>query len=463
MENRDKNTQSLRLLHGWLIFAVSALIFAGIFALLIAMARTPFIQELFSGAGYIKVALVGHVNLSFVIWFLAFEGGLWTLAVTSFLSKETFNATASWAGLMLSGAGTILIITASLFNLGKPIFINYVPVLDHPVFYLGLMLLFAGILVTLVTGFLTMWKARKDEEKHMPLFGFGMYVSAVSAFSALLCFALSYYFEASKSNGALIDLETIFWGGGHMLQFANTTAMVSVWLYLSELLFDTASIRVRYGKAVYAIFLIFIVAAPFSYLFYDTGSYDYRRFFTRLMQYGLGPSTGIFAASILAVMSRSQKEGLLPAFKKLPWGKAEFSSLAVSMVLFALGGIISFTISGYNTKVPSHYHGAIGAVTMAFMGMTYHLIGKLGRKIYSNRMARLQPYVYGAGQSLFIFGMFWAGSHGVARKTFGAAQRLDDPVKIISMVIFGLGGLVAIIGGIMFVANAGISLLRRQD
>ena len=124
--------------------------------------------------------------------------------------------------------------------------------------------------------------------------------------------------------------------------------------------------------------------------------------------------------------------------------------------------LISFAIGGYNTKIPAHYHGVIGAVTVSFMGMTYCLIKSLGRGLYSQRLASIQPYVYGIGQALFVIGMFWAGSHGVQRKSFGAEQGLDDPMKVLSMIVFGLGGLIAITGGVMFVLNAGMSLLRKR-
>lgn len=116
-------------------------------------------------------------------------------------------------------------------------------------------------------------------------------------------------------------------------------------------------------------------------------------------------------------------------------------------------------IYGSNTKIPSHYHGVIGGVTLAFMGLANHMLSILNRDVYSERLARIQPYIYGIGQTLFVIGMFIAGSHGVQRKTFGAAQNLDDIVKIIGMGIVGIGGLIAIIGGIIFVTNSLLSLI----
>src|SRR3990172_3677490 len=101
------DTGTSRLIYGWLAFAISSLVFAGMFALLVVMARTPFVLKFFPGNDYVRVALVGHVVLSFVIWFLAFKGLLWTLTSTVILDSAQFSTKAGWTGLILSVSGTI--------------------------------------------------------------------------------------------------------------------------------------------------------------------------------------------------------------------------------------------------------------------------------------------------------------------------------------------------------------------
>jgi len=51
---------------------------------------------------------------------------------------------------------------------------------------------------------------------------------------------------------------------------------------------------------------------------------------------------------------------------------------------------------------------------------------------------------------MHIIGLVLSGGYGVQRKTAGAAQGLVDMERIIGMGIMGLGGLIAVIGGIMF-------------
>src|SRR3989338_2568125 len=400
--NQRFDKESARLVYAWLFFAVSSLIFAGIFAFLVAMTRTPAIQNIFPGHDYIRVALVGHVILSVVIWFLAFQGVLWTLSTTKFLNAKPFSISLAWLGFWLSVSGALLVIIAALFAMGIPLFINYIPMLTHPVFYMALIVLAVGIFITLLNTFLTVWKARKEKTYtgRFPLLTFSMVISGIAVLTAIICFGLSYYFQMlGPSAKVLLDFEVLFWGGGHILQFANTIAMVTVWLFLTSVVFKRFPIKDGYAKVLYIIYLLFILPAPFIYFIYDTASQQYKDAFTFLMQYGLGPSTGVFAIAVLVTIlplspsMRGIKGEDLKA-DGLPWKDPLFSSLVISMAVFAFGGFIALLIYGSNTKIPSHYHGVIGGVTLSFMGLTNHMIYILKRDIYSIRLAKIQPYIY---------------------------------------------------------------------
>ncbi len=52
---------------------------------------------------------------------------------------------------------------------------------------------------------------------------------------------------------------------------------------------------------------------------------------------------------------------------------------------------------------------------------------------------------------MHILGLAWSGGYGVQRKTAGSAQGLDNLPEIAGMAMMGLGGLIAIIGGLIFV------------
>jgi heme/copper-type cytochrome/quinol oxidase subunit 1 len=136
------------------------------------------------------------------------------------------------------------------------------------------------------------------------------------------------------------------------------------------------------------------------------------------------------------------------------------AALMMSLALFAFGGLIGLTIDGANVKVPAHYHGSIVGVTLAFMGLVYLLLPRLGFAAPSPRVATWQVWLYGSGQMLHIAGLVWSGGYGVQRKVAGAAQGLDGIGKIAGMGLMGLGGLIAVIGGVLFLVIVLRALLR---
>ncbi len=119
-------------------------------------------------------------------------------------------------------------------------------------------------------------------------------------------------------------------------------------------------------------------------------------------------------------------------------------------MLFGAGGLIGLAISGSNVKIPAHYHGSIVGVTLALMGLVYHLLPRMGFAQPAGRLAAWQPALYGGGQLLHIAGLLWSGGYGVQRKVAGAEQVLRTPEQVLGMGLMGLGGLLAVAGGILF-------------
>jgi heme/copper-type cytochrome/quinol oxidase subunit 1 len=168
------------------------------------------------------------------------------------------------------------------------------------------------------------------------------------------------------------------------------------------------------------------------------------------MRIGGGLAIAPFAAAMLAALwnapeSNEQTRGLK-------------SALLWSLLLFGAGGLIGLAINGSNVKIPAHYHGAIVGVTLAFMGLAYHLLPRMGYARPSPRLAALQPALYGAGQLAHVIGLVWSGGYGVQRKVAGADQVLRGFEQVAAMGLMGLGGLAAVAGGILFIVIVGRSL-----
>jgi heme/copper-type cytochrome/quinol oxidase subunit 1 len=134
------------------------------------------------------------------------------------------------------------------------------------------------------------------------------------------------------------------------------------------------------------------------------------------------------------------------------------NALAWSLVLFGAGGLIGLAINGSNVKIPAHYHGAIVGVTLAFMGLAYHLLPRMGYARPHARLATWQPTLYGAGQLAHVIGLVWSGGYGVQRKVAGAEQVLQGFEQMAAMGLMGLGGLAAVAGGLLFIVIVGRAL-----
>jgi heme/copper-type cytochrome/quinol oxidase subunit 1 len=137
------------------------------------------------------------------------------------------------------------------------------------------------------------------------------------------------------------------------------------------------------------------------------------------------------------------------------------SALWSSLVLFATGGVLGFMISGLDIVIPAHYHGSTVGVTIAFMGLCYYLLPRLGFGPVPMKLATWQPILYGGGQILHILGLAWSGGYGVQRKTAGAAEGVDKLGEIAGMGLMGLGGLISVIGGLLFLVAAWYSIRGR--
>lgn len=62
---------------------------------------------------------------------------------------------------------------------------------------------------------------------------------------------------------------------------------------------------------------------------------------------------------------------------------------------------------------------------------------------------------------LFIAGLFVSGAFGAPRKTFGVGWT-DNPVIIASMTLMGIGTLLAVIAGALFVLYISVTLIKKE-
>ena len=420
---------------GWLWLAIASLVGSGLFSILLVLARAPYVKDVFPLAGFFRVALIVHVDLSVLVWFTAFAGLLWTLN-----GSARFLAL-GWAGLALCAAGTLALCAAPFLEEGLPVMSNYVPVIDGPIFLHALTVFAAGCALLVLRAMLCAPRVGIRPDGAAVL-GFGLNAAAVSAAVALFAFGWSYLALPADLEGKAY-FEVLFWGGGHVLQFTWTLLMFVAWLALADASGARPPLSPRIALLLFAVALVSVFATPVLYLAYDVVSLEHYRMQTWLMRIGGGLAIVPFSAAVafgLAAAPRAQADQR-PFRAALIW----------SIALFGAGGVIGLAINGSNVKIPAHYHGAIVGVTLAFMGLAYHLLARMGFARPQGRLPVWQPAIYGCGQLLHIVGLVWSGGYGVQRKVAGSEQVLRSASETAGMALMGIGGLLAVAGGILFI------------
>jgi hypothetical protein len=419
---------------GWLGLAIGALLASGLFSILLVLSRAPYVKDAFPLVDFFRVALVVHVDLSVLIWFSAFAGLLWSLHGAPRLLWL------GWTALAGATAATAAMCVAPFVDPAAPVMSNYIPVLDGSVFLRALALF--GVSCALLVGRALAAAPRVGPRLDgAAALRFGLNAAAVSAAVALLAFAWSYAaVPADVERKAYF--EVLFWGGGHVLQFTWTLLMFAAWLWLAEAIGARNPLSPRIAILLFAVALASVFATPVIYLAYEVISVEHYRMQTWLMRIGGGLAIVPFAAAVtLALLNApAPSKAAAPLRAALLW----------SLALFGAGGLIGFAINASNVKIPAHYHGSIVGVTLAFMGLVYLLLPRMGFGRPQGRLATLQPALYGAGQLLHIAGLLWSGGYGVQRKVAGGEQVLRGAEQVAAMGLMGLGGLLAVAGGVLF-------------
>jgi len=417
------------LARAWLWLGLMALVGSGLLAILLVLSRTPGIQDVLPLRHFFLAALVVHVDLSMLVWFMAFAAVIWSAA------SDDRLAWLGWSGLWLAVVGTVLMTVSPFLPGAEPLMSNYVPVLQQPAFFASLWICGAGFGLAVVRALIT---TRPQRFFGAPPLQLGAFLGAIASFFALAAFLWSWWL-VPRIEGK-IYYEVLFWGGGHTLQFQHALLMVVAWLWIGVDLGGKPIATPRALSALFYVAALPLLAVPAFYLLIPVGSLPHMELFASLMQWGhpyMGP---LMLVGLLTLWDA----------RRVPARPAK-SAFVASFVLFGVGGVLGYMIHGANVVIPAHYHGTIVGVTLAFMGLAYVLLPQLGFRAAEGRMAVWQPYVYGGGQLVHILGLAWSGGYGVERKVAGAEQLLTTlPLKI-GMGMMGLGGLVAIIGGLMFV------------
>jgi cytochrome c oxidase subunit 1 len=477
----DMHTERLIIANA--VMAVVTLTLGGIAALLIALTRWQAVHLLDATWFYRLLTLHGIDML--VAWIVFFEMAGLHFGSTVLLNARHASPKLAWLGFILMTVGGLMANFVVLFDTNSIVaFTAYVPMKAHPLFYLSYILFAVGALIQVITFFINIVVAKREGriEGSMPLVVFGLMTAAILAVFTLLEGAAAIVPAFLWSLGVLANFDpgiyrNFFWGFGHPAQQVNLAAMVAIWYSLAQMTVGVRPLNEKFSRFAFILYLFFINLGSAHHLLVDPGlSFAWKMVNTSYAMYlaVLGSMMHAFsipAAMEVALRAKGYRKGLFGWLRNAPWGEPGFAALVVSMILFGwIGGITGVTIGteqinmlAHNTlRLPGHFHATVvGGTTTAFMGFTYYVIPLIFRKeLKLKKWAVWQPYVFGGGTALVSLGMITSGLQGVSRRNWDITFSGVVPGTIdLTLAIFGIGALIAVTGGIMYVTIVLTSIL----
>jgi cytochrome c oxidase subunit 1 len=336
-------------------------------------------------------------------------------------------------------------------------------------------------------GTLVIAKEDKTYQGSIPLVTFGALTACIIAVFTIASGAIILVPTFMWSVGYInhIDAEMyrlIWWAMGHSSQQINVAAHVSIWYLIVGLLFGARPMSEKVSRTAFLLYLLFLQLAAAHHILVDPGiSSEWKIFNTSYAMYLAVLASLIHGLTIPGSMEVAQRakgltKGLFEWLRKAPWGNPVFSGFFMSLIIFGFIGGITGVVMGteqinliiHNTiYVPAHFHATVAVgTTLTFMALTYLLIPVLFRRdLFLPRIAKYQPYVFAAGMTLMILFMLGAGTLGVSRRHWdmdftGAVLSFEYPgTAYMMMAVAGVGGVLAVAGGVMYLVVTVGSLL----
>lgn len=457
--------------------AVAGIVFlllGGIAAILLALTRWQAVHLL--PVDWFYRILTFHGLNMLIFWILFFEIAILYFACTIPLNCRLFSRGVAWVSFAMMLVGALMTDYIILKGQADVLMTSYLPLLAHPLFYLGIILMAVGTLIGVFNFFGTLYIAKKNRtyEGSMPLVTFGALAAAIIAVLTLLHGAIAMvptftYSMGWTSEPDPIWYRMIWWGLGHQSQQVNVCAMVTVWYLIGFLATGAKPVNETICRGAFVLYILFINLASAHHLLVDPGvGVTWKIWNTSYAMYLAVLASMIHAFTVpasieIAMREKGYMRGIFGWVGALPWRNPAFSAAIISLLIFGfIGGITGVTLGtqqiniiAHNTlRITGHFHATVvGGTTLAFMGLAYYVIPLLFRRDFIARpLARIQPWLFGGGILLVSIGMSFAGSLGVARRSYDIEPAgIYGPTTHLFLGIMGVGAILAVTGLFLFV------------
>lgn len=457
------------------VLGVVFLLIGGIGALLLALTRWQTVH-LLPVDWFYRILTLHGLNM-LIFWILFYEVAILYFVSTSLLNVKLASVKTAWVSLIMMVGGAVMVDATILVGQADVMMTSYLPLLAHPAFYLGIILVAVGTLIGVINYFATLYKAKQEKtyQGSVPLVVFGATAAAIIAVVTLLHGAIVMIPTFLFSLGWIAQPDPIWyrltwWGLGHMSQQVNVCAMVSVWYLLATLTTGAKPLNETVCRGAFLLYIFFINLASAHHLLVDPAvSAGWKIWNTSYAMYLAVLASMIHGFTVpasveVAMRHNGYVKGLFGWLTGAPWRNPGFSAFFLSLVIFGFGGGITgvtlgtqqINIIAHNTlRIPGHFHvTVVGGTTLAFMGLAFYVVPLLFQREYIFKpLARLQPYLFGIGITVMAMGMSFAGSMGVARRSWDieATGSIYGSTAHLFLAFVGIGGVLAFLGLLLFV------------
>lgn len=415
------------------------------------------------------------VNIFFYWLYFAQAGLLLVLSAVYTVERGSIAwRPLAWAGLaaMIAGflASAYAVIGALPLLYDAPPGLAGSPSAPVAAFYLGYLLLAAGLIAVAVAGVATALRPRFEGRiESWPVVSFAavawaglLVVSGIAAVNAFLPAALWALGLAPMPSDYSIGWHILF----HNMHYLPLMAAVLVWYVLAEAVSGVKSIfGSRFSKIVFSVYLVFVPPTSLYHMFLEPNLAEAVRVIGSLLSLFISvPTVMVFLVIVasLEVHARARgARGLFGWIGMLPWRNPAMSAMGLAVANLALGGAFSFVLIQEKLApllsdtfmVPGYFHFlTVGTVTLTFLGaFCYILPGLTGRPLWRPGLLARLPFLVTAGLLVFGVSGIAAGYLGVPRRALevsydGAAPALWPAL----MTGIGVGGVLMALGLLIY-------------
>ena len=461
------------------VAGVVFLLIGGLLAIGVVGTRWPALHWLQADTFY--QVLTAHGLNMLIYWMIFFEIAILYFCSSTLLRCRIATPKIAWAAFALMVIGAVMNNISVYEGASSVMMTSYVPMMASPNFYLGLVLFAVGALIGCFVFFGTLVVAKRDKTYagSVPLVTFGAMTAAIIAVFTIASGAIILIPTWLLSIGVINAVDPlmyrmIWWGLGHSSQQINVAAHISVWYAVAAIVFGAKPMSERVSRSAFLLYILFLQLASAHHLLADPGlSTGWKVVNTSYFMYFAVLASMLHGLTIPGAMEVAQRQkgynkGLFEWLRKAPWSNPSFSGVFIAIIGFGFLGGITGVMMGteqlnmiiHNTiYVPGHFHATVVVgSTLTFMALTYFLIPTLfKREMIAPTMAKWQPYLFGFSMYFFCLVMMGAGTLGVSRRHWdmafsGNALAYEWPgAAYLMMGLVGISGMVAIVGGAMYI------------